>query len=346
MKVVALCQIYLPYFLPRTSEWSEPPYFQFYFNIEGHLVYVHPRKAGERLFPNPIDEQLAQAKYRVESDFIVPVDAPTEFTVRDRCFDRIEAQVYGEVESRDDCLSSELAFAYRRLALGACNKFLYHCRVAGRDPDIGGLTWYYSFDDGLCHFSHPHSLIWFDAESKQVLRDDRGREMWTAADSVRSPVRLPVDFDLIKRSFNAGDQPDLAEGLLISAKECLVANQPNEGVINLASACEIASTRYIERKGMSRDPRVTAILAAKKQSFAERRFHRVTLHIDGRSLKTEDADAFGLVEKAYRMRNSLAHSGQLAYKDPATRTTIVVTRSMANDFFRGCERAVDWVNNL
>jgi hypothetical protein len=346
MKVIALVQIYLPYFLPRTPEWSAAPYFQFFYDVEGHLVYVHPRKADERLFPNPIDEQLAQAKFKLESDFIVPVDAPSELIVRDRCFDRIEAQVYGEVESRDDCLGPELAFAYRRLALGACNKFLYRCRVLGRDPDIGGLTWYYSFDDGLCHFTHPHSLTWFDAESKEVLRDEQGREMWTAAGSIRSPLRLPVAFDLIKDSFDARDEPDLTEGLLVSAKELLSADQLREGVINLASACEIASTRYIDRKGRSRDPRVTAIIAAKKQSFAERRFHLVPLYIDGRSLKTEDAAAFSLVEKAYRTRNSLAHSGQLAYKDIVSRKMIDVTRSMANEFFGGCELAVDWINRL
>lgn len=346
MKVVALVQIYLPYFLPRTPEWSAGRYFQLLYDVEGHHVRVHPRKADEPLFPNPIDEQLAQAKYTIEPAFIVPADAPTELAVRDRCFDRVEAQVYGEVKSRDECLSPELAFAYRRLALGACNKFLYRCRVLGRDPDITGLTWYYSFDNGMCHFTHPHTLTWFNVESGEVLRDQQGREMWTAAGSIRSPVRLPVDFDLITSSSKAGVEPDVTEGLLVSAKELLAADQLREGVINLASACEIASTRYIDRKSMSRDPQVEAIVAAKKKSFAERRLHLVTLHIDGRSLKVEDADAFSLAENAYRTRNSLAHTGVPAYKDPASGRMIAVMRSVANEFLSGCERAVDWLNKL
>jgi hypothetical protein len=79
MKVLALFQIYLPYFLPRTPEWSEDKYFQFHFEVEGHLVNVHPRKADEKLFPSPIDEQLAEAKIELEPHFaesglIVPVN--------------------------------------------------------------------------------------------------------------------------------------------------------------------------------------------------------------------------------------------------------------------------------
>jgi hypothetical protein len=43
----------------------------------------------------------------------------------------------------------------------------------------------------------PHSLIWFDAESKDPLRDDEGRDLWTvSAGSIRSPVRLPLEFGL------------------------------------------------------------------------------------------------------------------------------------------------------
>ncbi len=347
MKVVALFQLYLPYFLPRTPEWSEGKYVQFQFEVEGHLVNIHPRRVDEKLFPTPMEEQLAQAKCKLEADVVLPVGAPTEISVADRCLDRIEAQVYGEVASPEDCKRSEVTFAYRRCAISACNKFLYHCRVAGRDPDIKGLVWHYSFDYDWCYFTTPHSLIWFDAESKQPLLDSEGHELWkVVAGFVRSPVRLPVEFDLVEQSFDAGDLPDLPAGLLVSAKERLIVEQLHEGIINLASACEIASTRYIERKGMSGDLQVKAILAAKNHSFAERRFHQVTSHVDGRSLKTEDANAFSLLEKAYLTRNKLVHTGELVYKDPASHMMITVTRVMAIDFFRGCERAVEWINKL
>jgi hypothetical protein len=277
----------------------------------------------------------------------VPVDAPTEISVRDRCFDRIEAQVYGEVASRDECAKGEVTWQYRRCAISACNKFLHLCRMVTRDPDITGLTWYYSFDHDRCYFEPPHSLIWFDAETKEVLVDDRGRELWAAlGGSIRSPVRLPVDFDLVTQSFSRAEQ-DLSAELLVSARERLIAERLQEGVINLASACEIAATRYVERKGMRGDSQVKAILKPRPHhSFAERHFHLVTSHMDGRSLKTDDPDAFNLLEKAYLTRNKLAHSGELAYRDPASQATVAVTRAMTIDFFKGCERAVEWINKL
>jgi hypothetical protein len=347
MKVVAVIQIYLPYFLPRTPEWSEAPYYQHFFQVEGQLVYVHPRKAAERLFPSPIDEQLAEGKIKVESELIIPVDAPAEFSLRDRCLDRVEAQVYGEVTTQDGCLKPEVNFAYRRLALGACHKFLYHCRVAAGDPDIGGLVWHYSFDHDRCFLTFPQSLIWFNADTKEPLRDDKGHVLGVAqGGSVRLPVRAPVEFSEVQRSLSSSDQPSLTAALLVSAKERIMLDQLGEGVINLASACEIATTQYIDRKGRSGTPDVSNILRAKKQTFAERRYHHLTLHIDGRSLRADDPDAFDLVEKTYKTRNSVAHSGVLSYKDSNSGKHVEVTRSIAINFFRGCERAIHWIESL
>ena len=74
--VAALFQIYLPYFLPRTPEWSEGKNFQFQFDVEGHLVNVHPRRTDEKLFPTSIDENLSQAKLNLNYEIVAPVDAP------------------------------------------------------------------------------------------------------------------------------------------------------------------------------------------------------------------------------------------------------------------------------
>lgn len=347
MKVVALFQIYLPYFLPRTPEWSTHKNFQFQFNVEDHLVNIHPRRADEALFPSPIDENLAEGLIKVESDTVIPKGAPSEIPLRYRIFDRVEAQVYGEVDSAGDCLSSDLATEYRKLAISGCDRFLYLCRLAGRDPDITGLAWYYDFENDRCHFEPPHTIVWFDAETREPLRDSQGRDLCgVSGGSVRSPIRVPLEFQRLTDMFDSGNGLYLPLRLLVSAKERLIANQLHEGIVNLASACEIASTQYLERKGMVSDKQVKMILGAKNHSFAERRFHQLTLHIDGRSLKTDDPSAFGLLEKAYWTRNSLAHSGELAYKVPGTGTVNTVTRSTANDFFRGCERAVDWIKNL
>jgi hypothetical protein len=347
MKVVALFQIYLPYFLPRMTEWSAHKNFQFQFDIEGHLVNVRPRRADEDLFPSPIDENLAKGIINVESETIIPVGAPSEIPLRYRIFDRVEAQVYGEVDSADDCLSSELATEYRKLAISGCDRFLYLCRLAARDPDITGLTWHYDFENDRCHFEPPHTIVWFDTETNEPLRDAQGRDLCgVSGGSVMSPVRVPLDFQRLMNMFDSSNGLYLPLRLLVSAKGLLIANQLHEGIVNLASACEIVSTQYVERKGMAGDPQVKKILRMMNLSFAERRFRLLTLHIDKRSLKADDPDAFDLLEKAYKTRNSLAHTGELAYKDPASGNLITVTRSMANDFFKGCERGVDWVEGL
>lgn len=346
MKVVALFQVYLPFFLPRTPEWSAAEHLQFVFEIEGHSVKVHPRKQDEALFPRPADVKVSQLDFDVESDYITPVEAPTKVQVRDRCFDRVEIHVYGEVTSREDCEKEEVIREYLRLALTGCNDFLYHCRVAGRDPDIKTVVWYYSFEDRAYYLSNPFSLTWYGEDDGQPLRDSKGELMEEGGSgSLRSPGRKPIDLTRLEQTLRTRVQPNLPASLLVSAKERLMSDQLREGVIDMASACEIAATQYIDRKGMSADPQVEQILANKRaHSFAERHYHLVPSHIESRSLQTDDPAAFEMLEKAYRTRNRLAHSGELEYLDKGT--PVAVSRPMVNDFFRACEHAVDWINAL
>jgi hypothetical protein len=244
-------------------------------------------------------------------------------------------------------LSSDLITEYRKLAISGCDRFLYLCRIAARDPDITGLTWHYDFENDRCHFEPPHTIVWFNAETREPLRNAQGRDLCgVSGGSVRSPVRMPLEFQQLTDLFDSGDEKHLSIRLLVSAKERLIADQLHEGIVNLASACEIASGQYIERKGRAGDSQVKNILRMMNLSFAERHFHLLTLHIDNRSLSVDDPDAFDLLKKAYMTRNSLAHTGELAYKDPASGNIITVTRSMANDFFKACERGIDWVEGL
>jgi hypothetical protein len=82
------------------------------------------------------------------------------------------------------------------------------------------------------------------------------------------------------------------------------------------------------------------VLKAKGLSFAQKHYHRLTLEISGRSLQADDPVAFRHLENAYKTRNSVVHNGELSYRDPSG-AKVLVTRSTANDFFRGCERAID-----
>jgi hypothetical protein len=346
MKVAAVFQIYFPYFLPRTPEWSTAENLQFQFEVNGHMVDVHPRKQDEELFPRPIDKELAESSLDVMSDYIVPVGAPVKISVRDLCYDRIEAHVYGEVGSPNECMTKEFVWKFLALAVSGCNDFIYHCRVAGRDPAIKELFWQHSFDERAYYFSNPYSVTWYNEADRQPLYSDDKQLMQAASASIRSPQRKPVELAIVEQSIRGGIQPNLTTSLLINAEEHLMLDQLREAIIDLASACEIAATRYIDRKGMDTDPQVERILAAKRQhSFAERNYHLVPTHIDSRSLKTDESDAFEQVEKAYRTRNKLAHTGELVYRDDSG-TAVAVTRDMAIKFYEGCKRAVEWIEKL
>ena len=61
---------------------------------------VHPRKADEELFPNPIDKELAKLELHIQSDFIVPSDAPNTIPLRDRCFDRLKPKCLVKLTTR------------------------------------------------------------------------------------------------------------------------------------------------------------------------------------------------------------------------------------------------------
>jgi hypothetical protein len=113
----------------------------------------------------------------------------------------------------------------------------------------------------------------------------------------------------------------------------------------LASACEIASTQFIQRKGLTNDPTVDRILR-QRNSFAEKRYEEITQFAVGRSLKAENPSAFALLKNAYKTRNNVVHNGELKYYDSIASQEILVTRSMINDYFRSCELAIDWIEAL
>lgn len=224
MKVVAVFQIYLPYFLPRTPEWSEAENLQFRFSVEGHQVDVHPRKQDESLFPRPIDQELSRSTIEVESDHIVPAGAPTEINIRDLCYDRLEVHVYGEVASRDECMTPEAVWRFLGPAATGCNEFLYSCRVAGRDPAIRGVFWHRSFDERAYYFSNPYTVTWYNDADGQPLRDDKGELMHAATASVRSPERKPVALTSVEHDLRLGVKPKLTASLLVNAQERLTTD--------------------------------------------------------------------------------------------------------------------------
>lgn len=348
MKIAVLFQIYLPYVLPRTADWSPKDYLQLMFNVGGHRVSVHPRKPEDPLYPNKLDKQLSGDSVKTPLGTLAPADTPAAVTVKDICYDRLEVVVFGELAAASEVQKEEVRWEYIGAATTAANKFLAHCRVAARDPDIRGIEWLFSFNQKEFFLAAPYTFTWCREENDQlveVLTDPRGERLeGYACGAVASPLRRPVSIADVAASLTAGGEPDLATSLLVIAKGLIETDSLREGIIDMASACEVASEDYLRRKGMAADRAVERLLK-QKVSFAERRFHLVTTHVQGRSLKTDDAPAFDLVEKMYKTRNALAHEGRLGYFGPG-RKWVDVDRPTINEFWRATERAVDWLAAL
>lgn len=348
MKIAVLFQIYLPYILPRTPDWYAAPYLQLMFNVGGHEVSVHPRQPDEPLFPNKLDKDLS-AEVLTHPPVTPPVaDSPASVAVKDYCYDRLEVVVFGELESADEVLKEEVRLEYIHAAAQAGNQFLAHCRVAAHDADIRGIEWHFSFSQKAYFLIPPYSYVWCSEKDNQleaVLTDSSGERLeGYSCGSVAVPHRRPVSIADVAASLAAGRAPDLPTSLLVSAQGHIETEGLREGVIALASACEVAGEEYLRRKGAGGDRQVARILKG-SDSFAAKRFHLIPTHVEGRSLKTEDPPTFDLVEKMYKTRNTLAHEGLLAYRGPG-RVLVPVDRAMVNEFWRACEKALDWVAAL
>lgn len=348
MRVMVVFQFYLPYLLPRTEDWYPEQYLQLVFNIGGHRVIVHPRKPTDPLFPHQIDRELAGLHVDIPPGGVPVADAPRKVAVRDLCHDRLEVIVYGEVASEEEAQKEGTRFEYLNAAGQACNHFLAHCRVAARDPDIKGVEWYYNFSDKTYYFLTPYSMAWCGEEGGEIkafLRDSAGEELYGLSSSVPSPKRTPVSMAEVVASIGRGIEPRLTLSLLVSAKELIATDNLREGIIDLASACEIASREYIHRKGRGHDPEVGRRENQPNTSFAEKRYHLVPDYVEGRSLKNEDPDTFDLVEKMYRARNNIVHEGKLVSADAAG-ARFAVERYHAHRFWEASERVVDWIDAL
>ncbi len=121
MRAIAVFQFYFPYVLPRAPDWPEAPIS---FTFPGWTVSVLPRGLNEELFPQDIDKTLSTMSLS-----LARVTAPTSavsITVRDRCHDRVEVQVHGEVGSPEDVTRADTQAGFMGVAILACNAFLEH----------------------------------------------------------------------------------------------------------------------------------------------------------------------------------------------------------------------------
>jgi hypothetical protein len=264
--------------------------------------------------------------------------------VRERCHDRIEVRVHGEIDSPSDAKRENIQEKFRDIAVRACNIFLNHCRVAARSPFITGVERNYRIEDGRFYILTPHSITWFGEEDGSFLPAYEGNVNGAASSgAVRSPESRATSFAAVQQSLQAGEHPNLPQSLIVDAEEYLRTQRLREAIISLGTACEVASNEYLNRTGRSREPQVKRILS-RRDSFAEKRYHLLTDYLNGRSFKNEEFANFEFIEKAYRTRNNLVHQGRLFFEDAGS--MVDVNQQFATQFLVASEAAIVWVTSL
>lgn len=325
--------------LPRADDW---PLGHIGFQFPEFKVGLHPRNPDEELFPHEIDKTLSTVSLTL-SRVSLPTGL-TSLTVRDRCHDRIEVRVHGEIDSPGDAKGDDVQEKFRDVAVRACNVFLNHCRVTARSPFVVGVERQYRIEDGRFIMLTPHTITWFNGEDGSFLPAYEGDvNAALSSGAVRSPESGTTSFAALQQSLQAGEHPNLPRSLIVDAEEHLRTQRLREAVISLGTACEVASNDYLNRTGRSAEPQVRRILS-RRESFGEKRYHLLTDYLNGRSFKNEDFANFEFIEKAYRTRNNLAHQGRLFFEDAGS--VVDVNQQLATQFLAATEAAIAWITSL
>jgi hypothetical protein len=339
MKVIAIFQFYFPYVLPRADDW---PSGHIGFKYPDFMVGLHPRNPDEALFPYDIDKTLSTMSLSLAR--ISPPTGLTSLTVQERCHDRIEVRVHGDIDSPNDAKMENIKEKFLDIAIHACNTFLNHCRVAARSPFVIGLERNYRIEDGRFYILTPYTTSWFCEEDGSLLPAYEGNVNGDASSGgVRSPESGVTSFAVIEQSLQACEYPNLPQSLIVDAEEYIRTQRLREAIISLGTACEVASNEYLNRTGRSNEPRIKSILR-RHDSFAEKRYHLLTDYISGKSFKTEEFTNFELIEKAYRTRNNLVHQGRLFFEDSGS--VVDVNQQLATQFLAASEASIEWITSL
>jgi hypothetical protein len=231
MKAIVVFQFYFPYVLPRADDW---PSGHIGFQFPEHTVKLHPRNPEEELFPHEIDKTLSKMSLS-----LARVSLPTgltSLTVRERCHDRIEVRVHGEIDSPSDAKREDIQEKFRDIAVRACNVFLNHCRVAARSPFVIGVERNYRIKDGRFYILTPHTITWFSGEDGSFLPAYEGDVNGAACSGARrSPESGATSFAALQQSLQAGEHPNLPLSLIVDAEEYLRTQRLREAIISLGT---------------------------------------------------------------------------------------------------------------
>ncbi len=258
-------------------------------------------------------------------------------SVLDYAFDRIEVEVTGDAPEVLDRRWLEERFV--KTAVAAVNLMLQHLRVLTGAAFLVGLEEHYRPQDGCSHFLFPRSLTWFDAKTAAPFSFYGEFNAAMSGGAFISPERGSVPFSALMQSLQSGP-PDLAKSLLIDAEVALVTLRLREAVISLALVCEVSSNEFLRRKNAQSEKEVKKILN-RRDSFAQKRFHLVLLHLGIDSFESADPVSFDLVEQLYKARNAAAHASSLEFHHK--NVTIVASKELVTTMRQATLKLVAWL---
>jgi hypothetical protein len=339
MKAVARFHFYFAFIIPRGVDWPST-FIRLEFPDLAKTVMLRPRPLDEDLFPDDIDRTLSGLTFSMER-----LSQPTgsmKLIVRDRYLDRVEARVEGEVASWGDVASPTVQESFESVAIRATNSFLEHCRVLAGTPFVTGVERHFRLQDRRYYVLNPRTITWFRGDTGAPLPAYGGGVNGTmSSGAIRSPESGQIPLRALKDSLSRDELPPLELSLLMDAEEHLVLLRFRECILSLASACEVASNSYIARANKEGNATVKSILDG-PGSFADKRFHRISNHLSGRSLKAENETSFELVETLYRERNDIIHGR----KDPRRGPRLGLEPSDLAERLGASSVGVNWLGSL
>jgi len=312
MRVQALHQFYLDYRLPRGEGWDQWD-GGIRLQAPNFLAIVRPRLIGEPLFPNEADQSLAEMELSLR-----PLD-DAEVTVgrhvRDDCIDRLTVAIVYELPDTQPDWETEIRRALDRAA-EAANAFLIKCRVVGALPRVQPIRRHWRPQDGQFYILSPYTSSWFNDETHEKLPVAAGdTNSISSSGAIPSPQTGAISTAEFATAAMQGIEPDLVDSLLVDAEEFLMTLRPREGILALATACEVATSVYARNRMPVPDAELKKLLRSKgpysNMSFAERRFHVLPQRLDQRSFRLEHAIEYTAIDALYGERNNLMHEGTL-----------------------------------
>lgn len=330
MKVVACFQFYLPYLLPRHTDWkgkslnlTTPPF----------RISVTPRDSDEPVLAKNDGFSMSM---KIVTSSVADSHSRKATTPEDSCCDRLQVAVEGDIERIEMTREDQTRGRFAEAAIESANIFIEHCRVLARQPDMTGLR--REVVSGKIEGSQfPYSLWWYDPAAKKWLHG------MSAGGAISVLLHNAISWETILKQIEVSINPPLQRALLLDARQRFAREQLREAILAAATAIEVASNLYIDALGADGRPDVMKLLDARKP-FAEKRFNSVTQLLSNRSLKTEDAALYELVLRLYRVRNDIAHHGVLVEDE------VIVDRTSAirvvKEFLDAADRAVAWLGEL